>query len=276
MKTKILIAAALLLTALILTGCTQNTIRCGVDADNNAYLHYDLMFDFSGVSTSDKMTIRLGIGHLSSYYDNKLGFEIKEIEDEDSGTYELQMTYSVENDSFDEAMKSLKALLSDETRVPFSSAAVDCETGEMVQSGAVTVRLDADRILATAGLEDFPVSQAKLLEEAFANCTLTLELTLPATELPAGETADLSDGLASKSAGVSFDSPTELTLKTIISDTGGTPARDLLEQTERDATVMTIITIVLGTAAVGFLSAMIIMLLRRRKKERIPEDHPME
>ena len=275
MKIKILIAA-LLLTALLLTGCTENTIRCGVDADNNAYLHYDIVLDMSEVDAADRLMIRIGLGNLSSYYRDELGFETEEIDDDDNDTMELRMTYSVENESFDEAMAALKTLLSDETRVPFSGAAVDCVRGDMVQSGAVTVVLEADRVLATAGIAGFPAGQAKLMKKAFSECTLTLELSLPATELPAGENAEISEGLALKQTRVSFDSPTELSLKTIISATGATPARDLLEQTERDATVMKIIAIVLGTAAVGFLSAMIIMLLRRRKKERIPEDPPME
>ena len=252
---------------LLLSGCTESSIRCGVDKNNNAFLSYDIYVDLSAVSTSDANEIRGGLRKLAFYYRSVLGFEVNENTADQTDALEMHMSYITENENRADAMRSLKELLSDEKRVPFSASAVDWNEGELISGYSVAVRLDADSIISTAMIDDFPRGQRKLLNDAISDCTLTLELTLPATELPENESAELSDGIASKNTLVSFEKPTELTLKTAVGKSGDTPAREWLDDTKTEAGKMrNNLILVCVSAGLCFAAALVFVIVKRRDR----------
>lgn len=199
MKKRFCLILSALLLILLLCGCTDNEIICGMDPDNTAYLRYELHFDLSGLDDDMKKQVRGGVYRLTSDYTYSRGFTCKSNwTDNSADMLDVSMERREPAEDLAGGIEALQTLLTDARLTPFTAAGADLFANDHVSTARVEVLLQADKILDTAAIDSFPKALREQLTDALNRARLKLCLTLPATELPEGETAELSDGLARK------------------------------------------------------------------------------
>ncbi len=201
--------------ALLLCGCTESAIDCGVDRDNRAFLRYDLKFDLSSLSEEDRLAVRGWLQRLSFQMKHKQGFSVDTNAARDEEQIYLKAELIRRGSNRTEALAHLRDMLTDETLTPFTLAACEGEAQQTLETARVLIRLEPDRVLETLGLEYYPKQVRAQVEQWLDTATLRVSLRLPATQLPEGETAELRDGLAEKTLRLPLRGSGELSLSTV-------------------------------------------------------------
>lgn len=219
-KTVIWILAALLL---LLCGCTESEIACGIDAENRAFLRYDMNLDLKLMTQGEKIPLLAWLRTLGDTLKAE-GFTVEHnaLAATDKPYY-FRAELVRQGADRAEAVSLLREMLTDETLTPFTAVACEYLPQPLQDALLVSVRLEPDRILATTELASYPDQLRERVEPALAAGSIRLTLTLPATELPEGETAELRDGLATKSLTVPLTGNGTLRLATV-QYTGGDAA----------------------------------------------------
>ncbi len=257
--------AGLLLALALLCGCTENKIACGVDGQNNAYLHYEFNVDTTGMDPAMKTEIWSGLRQLEVYYRYDLGFTASDNFGQDPTVYHLEMTLRRPGDSPAQALTLLGELLQDPTVSPFTGSVTAQQADSRISTYTAQVRLEANRLLDTAGLENFPQSLEAQLRQAVDTAKVELELTLPASELPQGEEAVLENGLARKTVQLSFTEPTELKLTTLQTDAETTVAAALEDLDARAATAARRERWALILGVLALVTGLVLLLVPKKK-----------
>ena len=211
-KTRLVIVLLALL--LLLCGCTESEIACGVTADNQAYLCFDLALDMKGLEISEQLELTEWIRGLASSLEKEHGFTVEH--NALAALSQVVHLRCVQAESRAAAVAALRELLTDESISPFSAVEAEILDQPLQQSCRLTLRLEPDRLVQTAGIEDFPKRTRERVEQWVAAATIRLRVSLPATELPEGEDAALSDGLAEKELRLGLNEAGELSLSTLI------------------------------------------------------------
>ena len=214
-KKSILLLCLLLLACALLCGCTESEIACGVTADNRAFLRFDLELDLRELNVREQIPILTWIRDRAAELKEK-GFEVEHnAVTVGSEPTRLKAELSRRGSSRAEAMELLRQMLTDDTLSPFTAAAAELLPQELQDAFRVELQAEPGQLLATAGIESFPKRLRERLDTWLAEGSLRLTLTLPATELPAGEEAELEDGVARKSVSVPLTGSAELRLETL-------------------------------------------------------------
>lgn len=207
------ITVLLLLLALLLTGCTQTEIACGVDGEKNAFLTIRMELDWSDASPTLGQNLQSGFQKLADHYERKLGFAVEEEYTKTGGT--LTMTLKRPAGSYEEAFSELEAMLTDETITPFLQVSMTRQTQDEVQGFGMEVTLDTGRILENLGTEVLPGDLREYFDQGLEQSTARLSLVLPASDLVSGPEGTLCEnGTAQAQIPVNLTGQTSLKLST--------------------------------------------------------------
>jgi hypothetical protein len=222
-KKTILCLLALLL--LLLCGCTESEIACGVDAENRAYLRYDWELDLRELNVREQVPILSWLRERAGELEAK-GFTVEH----NAVAVTQQLTYlraELTRQGADraEAFALLRDMLTDESLTPFTAVVCEELPQELQECYRICLRLEPDRVLATAGTERWPKRLREQIEPWLEAGSIRLRLSLPCTELPEGESAETEDGLAVKTLTVPLTGNGELALSTLYYTGGGDNAQ---------------------------------------------------
>ena len=221
MKKLLICLLALLGLLVLLCGCTESEIACGVDAENRAFLRYDWELDLTKLSVREQIPILNWLKERAAALQAQ-GFTVEHnaVTANQNGNW-LRAELVRQGKDRNEALELLREMLSDESLSPFTAAAVELLPQELQDAGRVSVRLEPERVLATVGVETWPKRLREQVGEWLASGGITVTLSLPATALPAGEEAALEDGLAVKRLRVPLNGSGELSLSALYYTGGG-------------------------------------------------------
>ena len=280
---KTIIAVLLAALVLLLAGCTESEILCGVNTKNQAYLLYDLNADLSALDEDERQSARLWVWDLAYRMQEDFGFAVDTNADSEDDEIHLRAQLTRQGKDEADAVTQLRAMITDEQLSPFTAAQVEASAQAQTESFRLDLRFEPGRILDTAGTEQMPKLLREKLRTWFDEASVTLRITLPATDLPAGEEAELKGTIAEKSLQIPATGSGELSLSTLVyhgdkandqvwwggeARTAGTAA-DMMELVSRDAGQMKLFRIILEIAA-GVLLVLAIGLftwgtLRKKK-----------
>lgn len=189
---KAILAGIFILLALLLAGCTQTQIVCGVDEEKCAFLSISVEADWSGMGNVLRQDLEDGMNLIAKHYETELGFTVEKQYTDDSGS--LQMTLRRPEESYEAAFEKLKALLTDEKLTPFLEVNLQHTDHDEVQGFGMDVTLDTGRLLDCLGTENLPGDLQETFAQGIANSTAQLCLVLPASELVSGPEGTRCEG----------------------------------------------------------------------------------
>ena len=102
---------------LLLTGCAQVQIACGVDQDFNAYLTGKLEGQWPEAEETLAGDLKTGFQALAAHYRDTLGFQVTETYTDTGCTLELALIRPCDNGQ--EAVEELEKILTDPALTPF-------------------------------------------------------------------------------------------------------------------------------------------------------------
>ena len=221
MKKRMMGLCLLLLSIALLCGCTESEIACGVTADNTAFLRFDLELDLRELNVREQIPILTWIKDRAAELKEK-GFTVEH----NAITVSNELTWlraelRRSGESREQAVELLRQMLCDESLSPFTEASAELESQALQDAFRLQVRAEPGELLATAGIESFPKRLRERMQGWLAGSSLRLSLSLPATELPAGEEAELRDGVAVKTAVLPLTENGDVSLSTICYLGGG-------------------------------------------------------
>jgi len=267
---KTLVIVAIIFIAGVLSGCMRLDIRAGIDANNNAYLLYELEIDLTSVEPDMITPLIDGIKELEEHYRHTFGFEVTS--SRTSETYYMKAVLTVEGGDYEIAFAKLRKMLTDEKLTPFSEISMDYTTEEMQQLYHLGATVDLASIVAGSSIGELPPSMRESIEAAYASSTGTLTIELPGSvvESASGETA--SDGhhiTLTESLGFSGQTQVELTTRlniwqqTIFVE----PMEEVVSRFRTYAYIG------FGAAALGVaLAVLAIVMMRSKKKQRAAQE----
>jgi len=177
MKLKIILMLFLtFFSVLFFSGCMQLNISCGVDAENNVYLNYEIEIDISTYSDDDIISIKQTVDTATSYYRN-LGFETgeKTIDNKIKAKAELRKTA----DNPLEAFALLQAILTDSTITPFAEISMDKISTEYEEGFYFYGILDLTHVISPENINDLPSTLADEVNTSMEKCSGTVSVELP-------------------------------------------------------------------------------------------------
>lgn len=264
----------LLLLCVLLTGCAQTAISCGVDREMNAFLTLEHTAQWDDANETMAGEIMTGMELLAAHYRNKLGFTVEETYTETGCILRATMTRKAE--SYDEAFRELETMLTDEAITPFVQVDSQQTKDGDVSGYELAVTLDAGNVLSSLGLENLPGDMQMYLRDAIANSSATVSLTLPAAEVLNGaETATLEDSMASITAEADLQGQTTLELSTMaiiqngnLCSDAGAILTDSIHTLERERQFLRII--LLAAVAGSAVLLGVLLYLRAHGKKHPP------
>lgn len=259
-----------LVLVLLLTGCTQVRIRCGVDAEANACLAATVTSQWPDAEETLAAELQAGFQALAAHYRDTLGFQVEETYNDDG--CQLELTLLRPCASYTDALRELEEMLTDESLTPFQEVVLlDTLEGE-THGYSGNLVLDAQSFLDGLGLEVLPVNLRQYFQESMADCGATLELSLPAGTVVSHSGELTRDGTqATVSTPVRLDGTTELRLSTLAVIRDGVivpdPTRQPQERLELARQRMILFGVILGVALLALAVTLWILLAKNRRKQ---------
>ena len=211
-KTTVFLLAVLFF---LLCGCTESEIACGIDTENQAFLRYNWNLDLTTLSIGERMTTVSWLRSLADALKDK-GFTVEHNAISAGNTsFYLRAELLRRGADREEAMALLREMLTDETYTPFTAVVCESLPQPLLDSCRVSLRLEPDRILDTTELDSYPERLRQRIQPGIEAGTIRVTLSLPATELPEGETAQLENGIATKLLNIPLTQSGELSLSAI-------------------------------------------------------------
>lgn len=202
-----------LLLSLLLTGCTETEIICGVDREKCAFLTVSVESDWEGLGNMLRRDLEDGMDRVAKHYEKELGFTVEKAYTSEGGS--LRMTLKRPAESYEAAFEGLKALLTDETITPFLQVNLQQTDHDLVQGFGMEVTLDAGRMLENLGLEELPGDLQADFTQSLAESSAQLCLVLPASGLVSGpDGTTCEEGVARAEVPVDLRGQTQAKLST--------------------------------------------------------------
>lgn len=269
---KKMVAALLVLAVVLLAGCTDTTIICGVDAERNAFLQITMEADWTGVAISMGQRYRSGFRELARYYRDELGFAVEEDYTENGCTLTAELKRPA--DSYASAFQELETMLTDSSITPFLQVGAVQETQGEVQGFGLDVTLDTGRILEHLGTEDMPRDLREYFQQGIEASTAQLQLVLPGNEVVSGpDTATAAGKTVRAQTDVNLTGQTALSLSTraIVRD-GQIVTTAHEDQAARLQSWEQSVWICAGIFALALILWGVLLVTGRRKKARTAEE----
>ena len=270
MRIRKLTLVAIILIIITLPGCMRLDIRVGVDANNNAYLQYDLEIDLMSVDPNMRTPLVDGVKELEKHYRNNLGFDVTSSKTTEK--YSMKALLKVQGNDYEDAFAKLKKMLTDEAVTPFSELSMDYAAKGMQQLYHLSVTVDLASIVAGSSISELPPSMRESIEELFRSSTGTLTIELPGSEVESASGETTIDGhhiVLTKPLDFSGQMQVELTTRlntwqqTIFTD----PMEDVVSRLRTFAYVG------FGLAGLGAILAVVaIVRMRSKKVKRITQE----
>lgn len=230
---KTALAAAVLLTTLLLGGCVNFQITCGVDAANRAVLRYDGTVEPAPLRAQDREPAAQTLSTLLEHFRDQ-GFSVSGGPGEgDTWTFSAVRVQSCA--TLEEAVETLRGWITDDSFSPFDSAGLLWNTTDYEDAGYLKVTLDLTSVLdGDAG--GYPHDIAALYTEGLETAQGSLTLMLPGDELlEADGDATLGGGVITCTLPLSLREPVTASLMTGLERSGQERDDRLWEAEERSS-----------------------------------------
>lgn len=257
--------AVLLLVTLLLTGCAQINVTCGVDREKNAYLTLEAQVDWTEYAGDLGADLEESFRSLATHYRSTLGFEVEETYT-DTGC-RLILTKKQQGQSYAEAFRLLEAMLTDESVTPFLDVKTTYAQQPQVEGYALEVTMDTGRILEEMGAEDLPGDWRDYYLRSLEASTGSLTLELPASEQPEGQGVSWAEGFARRTTQVDLQGQTTLKLATQAAVWDGAVVTGAAEALDRQAEAAGKTVLLAALVLVAGLTAAVVLGRRRARPE---------
>lgn len=255
-----------LICCILLTGCTQASLSCGIDTENNAYLALSLKIDLKEIEESGGYNVREQLLYLIQYYES-LGFEASHNLESGEAVAELSLSMTKKEYSRELAFKALKDMLTDEAISPFTTVSLDMEKSKYEEGYFAELEINGDKLLQAEQVMGLQSILKKWIDKSSAQ----LKISLPATELveSSGKTQS-APGTVTAISDISFKEPTALKLVTRASLNGerlvtgkeDSPQELLKTQAEKRSRIA----LGLGGVSAFFVLLFVFKLFRKKRK----------
>jgi len=264
-KIKIYIILLVLSLVVLLSACTTIDISAGIDADFTAYLSYYIELDISDVDPRYHSALTRALNQIGWYYQEELDFTAElNITVE---PYSLRMTRRLQNNSLEQAYRSLEFLLTNEDITPFMTVDMAYQSSERQNRYIFSASTDIPHIMSLSNAEELsPALQEQLIKGIEASKgSITISM-------PEGELVSSSHPVNSQSdrsvmvVPLSFTEQTNLQLTGTISllrdGTPGGPLHEIIQELYRIRSFA----IVICAAVLGLLFIIILIVILKKKK----------
>ncbi len=201
----------LLPVILLLTGCAQTQISCGIDGDKNAYMTMEITASWEAAPERDHPYLEYGFEQIRKHYEYKLGFE-PEIEEFTATGCHLKMTRRRPGGTYEEAFRELEAMLTKDTITPFMQVQTEFVREGQVEGYGAELTVDAGSFTEAMGIGDLAKDLSVFFQKGLDESTATLTLELPGTEV-----LDSSGNAVAENGRVKVTVPIDLKGKTTLS-----------------------------------------------------------
>jgi len=166
---------------ILLSACTKIDISTGIDTDFTAYLSYNIEIDVEKLDFRYHNAIKRALNEIGWYYQEELGFGVQlNIE---TNPYSLVMTRRIQNNSFEQAYKSLESLLINEEITPFMTLDMAFQTSERQSNYIFSATTDIPFIMSLSNAEELSPMLQQQLADSMNTGEGTITLSLPAGDL---------------------------------------------------------------------------------------------
>ncbi|MEZ4357454.1 MAG: hypothetical protein R2876_02325 [Eubacteriales bacterium] len=256
---RLVLILILLSFAIIIAGCADINVTCGVDDSNNAFIKYEIEVSTDQVEANNATYIIKTLNTLEAHF-NDLGFTTTR---ED---FYLTAELKEPSDNYDAAVDNLKNMLTDEDISIFYDVSVQKITTEYEQGYYVSLSADYSTWVLEKGTAYLPSEIKSQIEEYASSEAGTLTLMLPANEASSTSgQVNISRYTAKTSVPIVLNKEISIDLSTKVSGDG--TVKDKLSASNI-ITSKIIFSIILCLVSAVLLAIMIITLKRYFKAKK--------
>jgi hypothetical protein len=211
----------------LLCGCVEFDVELGIDENNTAFLTYHVDIDVDSFDNRQQSFLLFALQQVAFHYHSELGFYVTTRYDENP--YGFTATKRVENDSFEQAFRSLESMLTDEDMSIFMQVDMDFHSSQRQVGYVFGAVADIGHILRSSSIDELPPSVLLQLIESYESGSGAVSISLPADELVSfSPDASLLNGLVSMSVPLDFENETDFNLAAKLNLSGsGSPLGSL-------------------------------------------------
>ncbi|MCL2663261.1 MAG: hypothetical protein FWE83_08045 [Oscillospiraceae bacterium] len=268
-KHTIVVLLLILLSLLFLSGCINIEIEAGIDEHFTSYLIYHIELDAGELDERYQNSLRRALNEIGWNYQEEHDFVVSF--NTDSMPYVLTMTRRIENNSFEQAYRSLEALLTNENITPFMTVGMAFEHSERQSRYIFEAMTDIPQIMRLSNAEELTPELQQQLEDAIATGDGSVTIKIPVSELvSSSHSVNTESNRAIMKVPLSYTSQTELELSGIVNIIedgviGGLLGEIIDEQYKLRNKIVFICAIVF---AILLLIMLMIILVRKSKSRR--------
>jgi len=269
-KLRLYIILPMLSLIVFLSACTKIEISTGIDADFTAFLSYHIELDVSDVEPRYHAALKRALNEIGWYYQEELDFTAElNIE---TAPYTLNMTRKLQNNTFEQALRSLEFLLTNENMTPFMTVDMDFQNSARQTRYILNASTDIPHIMSLSNAEELSPALQEQLDRAIKTGEGTISLTMPVSEIVNSThptTTQSNQNQTVMAVPLSFTDRTEFELIGTVNylrdgATGGSINEIIQEQYRLRNTIFIACIVALGL----ILIALLIVFLKRNKREK--------
>jgi len=257
-----------MILTLLLSGCISIEIETGIDEHFTSFLTYNIELDVRELDERYQNSLRRALNEIGWNYQEEHNFAVSF--NTDSAPYVLTMTRRIENNSFEQAYESLRALLTNENITPFMTVDTAFERCERQSRYIFEAMTDIPQIMRLSNAEELSPELLQQLEDAIATGEGSITITLPASELESSShPANIRNNHAVMTAPLSYTSQTRVELSGIVNLLEDGVIGGLLGEIINDQyTLRNTIIFICGVVFATLLLILLIVILVRNIKSR--------
>ena len=267
-KHKLIAILSVMILTLLLSGCISIEIETGIDEHFTSFLTYNIELDVRELDERYQNSLRRALNEIGWNYQEEHNFAVSF--NTDSAPYVLTMTRRIENNSFEQAYESLRALLTNENITPFMTVDTAFERCERQSRYIFEAMTDIPQIMRLSNAEELSPELLQQLEDAIATGEGSITITLPASELESSShPANIRNNHAVMTAPLSYTSQTRVELSGIVNLLEDGVIGGLLGEIINDQyTLRNTIIFICGVVFATLLLILLIVILVRNIKSR--------
>ena len=264
-----LILLVLSLTCL-LSGCIEIDVDIKIDEHFTSVLSYSISLDAGVVDAQYRDALRIALNNIGWYYQENLDFVIDlQI---DSDPYVMVMTRRIENNSLEQAYKSLEDMLTNEEMTMFMEIDMAFQSHVRQSRYILGATADIPKIIQLSNSEELTPALQQQLEEAIETGKGSITVTLPASEVvDSSHPVQLMNNQVVMTVPMSYTGQTGLELKGVVNRLeDGTPGGIMDDILRENNGFREISLIVCGAAllVIIILIPVLIVTCVKRKRRR--------
>ena len=265
-KATICILLLIISLTFLLSGCIEIDVDTGIDMDFTAYLSYRIALDVAELDELNQEILKHALNQIGWHYQENLGF-IVELNTEGDHCL-LIMTRRVQNNTFEQAFKSLEDMLTDEDMTIFMQVDMALQSFDLQKRYLLSAATDIPQIMRLSNAEELAPELQEQLSEAMEAGEGTITLLMPASEqVSSSHQANIQNNRATMTVPLSFTERTDFELAGILNlRRDGTPGGTIEEIVDELTTFRQIAILACGAAIVLLLIILILIFSIKRRK----------